>query len=180
MIKDIIEFIEAKDGVTVALLDQDKIKYDLIYREICRKNSCGSYGRNYMCPPSCGEAEDMIAECQSYPKAVLYSSFYEIEDSFDIEGMMDAGEKAQMIALSVQKKLLRETDLEYKHLGAGGCKLCPKCAMLEGIPCRNPRLALTSLEACCIDVSTTAKNAGMKYTNGANTVTFFGLILYRE
>lgn len=36
---------------------------------------------------------------------------------------------------------------------------------------------MTSLEACGIDVARTTASTPLRYTNGANTVTFFGLIL---
>lgn len=66
------------------------------------------------------------------------------------------------------------------HLGAGGCKVCPTCAKREGQPCRYPENAMPSLESCGVNVYNTAKAAGLKYINGQNTVTYFGMVLWNE
>ena len=42
----------------------------------------------------------------------------------------------------------------------------------------NPALAMSSLEAYGIDVAQLAKQAGMKYINGVNTVTYFGAVFF--
>ena len=39
---------------------------------------------------------------------------------------------------------------------------------------------MPSLEAYGIYVAKTAENAGLRYCNGENTVTFFGMILFCE
>jgi len=44
-------------------------------------------------------------------------------------------------------------------LGAGPCRLCPTCPVESG-SCRYPERARPSMEACGIDVFTTAHNAG--------------------
>ena len=66
------------------------------------------------------------------------------------------------------------------HLSGGGCGLCPTCAQADGEPCRFPDRALSSLEAYGIDVYNTSKSTELKYVNGPDTVTYFGMILFRE
>ena len=66
------------------------------------------------------------------------------------------------------------------HLSCGGCGLCVQCARVMDEPCRHPDRAMASLESYGVDVYTTARNAGLAYTNGPNTVTYFGLVLYGE
>ena len=61
-------------------------------------------------------------------------------------------------------------------LSAGGCRLCERCAKLDDEPCRMPDKAMTSLEACGVDVYNTTKKTELKYINGQNTVTFFGAV----
>ena len=39
---------------------------------------------------------------------------------------------------------------------------------------------MLSLESCGVDVYNTSRATDLKYINGQNTVTFFGLLLYRE
>ena len=69
---------------------------------------------------------------------------------------------------------------EALHLGAGGCRLCEICGKREGIPCRNPKRAMRSLEAYGVNVSLLASLANMKYINGQNTVTYFGAVFMKE
>ena len=66
------------------------------------------------------------------------------------------------------------------HLGAGGCRMCFRCAKLEGRPCPFPDRALASLEAYGMDVTALAALTGMPYINGPNTVTYFGAVLREE
>ena len=48
----------------------------------------------------------------------------------------------------------------------------------KGEPCRFPEKAFPSLEAYGVFVSKLAQACGMRYINGANTVTYFGVVLY--
>jgi predicted metal-binding protein len=66
-------------------------------------------------------------------------------------------------------------------LNAGCCTICPKCAYLDNRkPCRNPDLAVASVEAYGIDVMKMEVNAGIPYYNGKGTYSFVGLILFQE
>ena len=48
----------------------------------------------------------------------------------------------------------------------------------DGEPCRHPDKALASLEGSGVDVYNTTKDTPLKYINGQNTVTFFGMVLW--
>lgn len=150
------------------------------FRKICESNSCGAYNRCYMCPPDCGDIHEMMEQVQSFKSGMLYQYVATIEDSFDIEGMM-AGKKA-FVAVSqrVNEKVKSILPANFMHLAAGGCGLCEKCAKTDDLPCRFPDKALPSMESAGIDVYHTSKNAGLKYINGENTVTYFGIVLYGE
>ena len=62
-------------------------------------------------------------------------------------------------------------------MSAGGCRLCPRCAKVDDQPCRHPDRALPPMEGAGIDVYRTTKSTDLKYINGPNTVTYFGLLL---
>lgn len=162
------------------IVDVKDIVLDKIFRKMCESNACGNYGKNYTCPPDVGDIEELMSKVKSYSKAVVYQTVGELEDSYDFEGMMEAG--AQHTAL-VQKMWDVTDEMNYKnllHLGAGGCHLCPVCGKISGTPCAHPKRAMSSLEAHGINVSKLAEQAGMKYINGQNTVTYFGVILLGE
>ncbi len=94
---------------------------------------------------------------------------------------MEAAEKHSKLELSIQKRLLAESGEErFLHLSGGGCRLCERCGILDGVPCRFPELALPPLEGYGVNVSATAGNIGIPYINGKDTVTYFGAVLFEE
>ena len=175
-LKLIQQAIEAAGAHRAAIVSQADIVYDPVFRDICASNACGMYGRCHMCPPDVGPIDELIAQAKEYPYGVLYQNVYTIEDSFDIEGMIEA--KAAHSAFTRRIDAMRAGD--SLHLGAGGCGVCERCAKRDGLPCRFPEQALPSMEAYGVDVYHTAENAGMKYINGANTITYFSLLLFRS
>lgn len=160
----------AKNAAIVAV---DQIELEAKFRELCASNACGMYGRCWTCPPDIGEIDALMEKLRSYRSALVYQTIFPLEDSFDFEGMMEAGRRHNEL---VQK--LRKEIPEGLHLGAGGCKVCSPCAKQSDEPCRYPDRAIASLEAHGVNVSKLAALAGMKYINGANTVTYFGAIFF--
>ena len=160
------------------VIEADKIETDRCFRNMCASNSCGMYGRCYMCPPDVGEIDILMAELRNYDYALVYQTVTALEDSYDFEGMVEAKKKTYPIA---QKLRTRFSDMDITkvlHLGAGGCGVCKQCAKQTGESCRFPELAMPSLEAYGVNVSSLAGSADMKYTNGQNTVTYFGAVLF--
>lgn len=156
-----------------------KVITDSVFRQICEGNGCGKFGRCYMCPPDIGPLDDLIEKIRQFTHAVLYQSVGSIEDSFDFEGMMEAGHAHCMLSQQIRKKL--ESFLpDHLHLTGGGCHLCERCAKLDSLPCRHPDVALSSLEAYGIDVYRTSLATDLRYINGENSVTFFGIILFSD
>jgi predicted metal-binding protein len=162
---------------TAVLLRQD-IVLDAMFRDICKSNGCGNYGKCYMCPPDVGGIEELIEKAQTFDNAVMYQAIYAIEDSFDFEGMQAAGKAFNLCARRIHEKAKEMFQEPWLHLAAGGCRTCETCAKRENLPCRSPGEALASLESYGVDVYRTSSRAGLKYTNGANTVTYFGMLLF--
>ena len=159
------------------ILGREQIVLSDTFREICRTGGCGAYGRCWVCPPYIGEIHDLMEKVRAFPKALWYQSVGEIEDSFDFEGMMAAGRAHAQLSQRIQGTL---PPGEYLHLSCGGCHLCDKCAAQEGQPCRFPEKALHPVEGYGVDVYQTTKETELKYINGQNTVTYFGMVLFKE
>ena len=68
------------------------VKTDAAFRKMCEQNLCGNYGRSWMCPPDAGPIEELMAEVRAYSHILVYQTVGELEDSYDFEGMMEAGE----------------------------------------------------------------------------------------
>ncbi len=161
-------------------IEQGRIVLSASFRDICATNACGKYGRCYMCPPDVGEIEELIAMVRRYPRAVVYQTISPLEDSFDHEGMVDASANHAQLSQRLQKKAEGILAPGFLHLSCGGCRLCDPCLKQEGLPCRYPDQALPSVESYGIDVYNTVKDTSLKYINGQNTVTYFGMLLFDE
>ena len=161
-----------------AVVDAAQIRTDRLFRELCAANACGMYGKCYMCPPDIGEIEALMAEVHCFDHALVYQRIGLLEDSFDVEGMMEAKTAHRALAQSLRPLFAREEMTKVLHLGCGGCGLCRPCAKVKGESCVHPDLAMSSLEAYGIDVAHLAALGGMKYINGADTVTYFGAVLF--
>ena len=142
-----------------AVVPVEKVETDASFRKLCESNVC--------------------AELRSYRYMLVYQSIGRLEDSYDFEGMMAAGERHSTLT----KAFIQITEGDRRlgrhvNLGAGGCRICPTCAKKDDLPCRHPDKAITSLEAYGVNVSRLAAAAGMKYINGQNTVTYFSGLLF--
>ena len=166
-------------GATRAsVISANAIETNACFRDMCAANACGMYGKCYMCPPDVGEIEALMSEIGRYEYALVYQTVSELEDSYDYEGMVEAKKRTYPLAQALRDVFSTWRITNVLHLGAGGCGVCERCAKQEGKPCRQPTLALPSLEAYGVNVSRLAAAAGMKYINGQNTVTYFGAVLF--
>lgn len=179
-INSLNQMVIKKGAHNSSIIKVSDIYFDPALRKACEQNYCGNFGKNWTCPPLCGDVNVLIKRAKQYSHAILFQSIYSLEDSYDFEGMVDAQKKHNFIVKEVliaAKEMLGDNLLV---LGAAGCSECEVCAKKTEEPCRHPDLAITSLEAYGIYVSEIAKQGGLKYINGKNTVTYFGMLLFNE
>lgn len=174
-----MEWLRCAGADTVSLLRPAEIPFAPELRALCEQNACGNYGKCWTCPPLCGDVNALAAKVAAFKQGILFSKIYRLEDSFDVEGMRAGRLDFGQITRALQNAAAAEPG-PVLVLSAGGCALCEICAARENLPCRHPDKALLSLEACGIEVSALAKQCGVKYINGANTVTYFGAIFWNE
>lgn len=160
------------------MLEGSRLVTSPTFRDICRSNGCGKYGSCWVCPPEIGEIEPLIASLSAYRHVLWYQTIASIEDSFDIEGMLDAGKHHAQVSQAIHTALKTVGTDHFLHLSCGGCHLCERCA--KPLPCRHPDRALPSLEGYGVDVYNTTKDTPLAYINGTNTVTYFGAVLFME
>ena len=158
----------------------ERIVLSAEFADICRSNSCGNFGMCWMCPPDVGDVEKLMARVRRFRRGLLYQTIGALEDSFDIEGMEAAARAHAWTSQRIQAALQPLLEGERFHLSCGGCNLCERCARRDDAPCRMPDRALPPMEAAGIDVYNTTKDTPLKYINGQNTVTYFGLVLFDE
>lgn len=134
------------------------------------------YGKTWACPPAVGTVEECRARCLSYKTAMVFNAVYPLEDSFDYEGMMQGHSAFKDLCDQLYERVRPQLN-QFLLLSSEGCKRCKSCTY-PSAPCRKPDLLFPSLEGFGIQVSKLADCANMKYTNGENTVTYFGMLLF--
>ena len=146
-------------------------------RTLCEMNSCGAFGTNWGCPPGCGTVDELSCKVREYLSGVVYQYVGALEDSFDYEGMMEAGRVFGGITDGIRSFVQANVPASFV-LGAGGCTLCGTCTYPDA-PCRFPERKNISVEACGINVSVLCAKCGLDYIHGPNTVTNTGVVLFR-
>ena len=177
--EQLIQIALAFGADRAAIIEEKDIVTNPAFREMCAANRCRTYGKCYMCPPDIGPVDELIGKLRSYPYALFYQKVTELDDHFDFEGMIRARREFGKISRRLLTACGPIVGPDALHLSVGGCGVCGVCAKVTGEPCRLPDLALSSLEAYAVDVAGTCRNTGMNYINGQDTVTYFGMILFR-
>lgn len=173
--------LAVEEGAAKAqVIAQEKIVLSDEFYDICKSNACGQFGRCHMCPPDVGDIHTLMARVSDYPKALIYQTISPLEDSYDWEGMQAASKNHAMLSQRFRARLDPMLKSGNLHLSCGGCGLCDECTKVDGLPCRFPEDAMASMESYGVDVYKTTKDTNLKYINGPNTVTFFGLALFKE
>lgn len=174
----LVSGVQSLGADIASVIDANKIETDSSFRSLCSSNACGLYGKCWMCPPDIGDIEDLMATLGQYDYALIYQQIGRLEDSYDFDGMMKAKQKHYRLSQNIRTVFSEQGLKEVLHLGSGGCGVCEKCTKADALPCRYPELAMSSLEAYGINVSRLSEATGMNYTNGENTVTYFGAVLF--
>ena len=155
-----------------------EIRFIREVRGMCEANTCRKYNKTWACPPAIGTLEECQERVQKYDKMLVFSVKWDIEDSFDFEGMVAGGDKFKQVCRAVDKAV-RPYMKDYLVLANEGCDTCRECTYPDA-PCRFPEQTHGSLEGYGILVSELAEQAKINYINGANTVTYFGGIAFQS
>ena len=107
-------------------LDVSTIRLMPEVREMCAKNTCGMYGRNWCCPPGSGSLEECEKKIRQYTKGILVQTVGELEDALDGEAMMETEQQHKEHFYSMQK-ILEEKYPGMLAIGSGTCTRCKKC-----------------------------------------------------
>jgi len=147
-------------------------------RSLCEGNVCRNYGTTWACPPAVGTIDECKDKILEYDMAMVFNAKYDLEDSFDYESML-FGHKEFKKVCDKLADLIKENTMEFLLLSNEGCIRCSDCTYPHD-PCRFPEKLFPSVEGYGIMVDALARSANINYINGENTVTYFGLLLYRN
>ncbi len=159
-----------------AIVDVSSIVFNEKFREYCRADVCGRFGKTWNCPPAVGEFEKCKNHALSFDKAFVFTHTGEISDFSDMTAMNRLRDETMEMLSDISAKL-REKEIRFQPLGCGSCNDCEKCTYPDA-PCRYPEKAVPPVESYGIDVKTLADANGMTYYADSGIVTFFCIILY--
>lgn len=103
---------------------------------------CDGYGQCLTCPPHSPTPELTRRMLEYYKDALLIHG----DEYTDIRS----------IVVKIEREMFLDGYFKAFGMGAGPCELCDACAEF----CRHPNKTRPSLEACGIDVFTTARSNG--------------------
>lgn len=144
-------------------------------RAMCAADQCGAYGKTWTCPPHCGTLEECASTIQRYRHGLLLQTVGTLEKTIDTKAYRRT-EEAHLSRLSELLAHIRQADPDALCLGAGGCRICKRCAYPA--PCRFPAQAMSSMEGYGLFVTQVCRDNGMAYHHGEKTITFTGCILF--
>ena len=156
-----------------AVIKTSDVTFSPEVRQMCEVNRCGRYNTTWACPPGIGTLEECMARCRVFENCAVFSKAYQLEDSFDFEGMMEGHEQFSEASEELRKMI----EGKFLMLSVEGCSKCGKCTYPDA-PCRFPEKLSGSLEGYGIFVNRLAGAAGMPYNSGPNTVTYFAAVFF--
>ncbi|MEG2258967.1 MAG: DUF2284 domain-containing protein [Oscillospiraceae bacterium] len=172
---DIIRLARDKGFSETAELDVSTIELMPEVREMCATNTCHQYGKNWACPPGCGEIEDCKRKIGQYAQGVLVQTVGQLEDSWDFEEMKETEQRHKKMFNELIEEI-SASGLDMLPVGAGTCTRCKECTYPQS-PCRFPDKAMSSMEAYGMLVNQICKSNGVPYNHGTNTVCYTSCIL---
>lgn len=146
-------------------------------REMCASGKCAMYDKRWSCPPGCGTLSECRELLKGYTYGVLVQSIGALEDSFDIEIMMET-EATHKKRFYDMRQVLRGQGLTVLAAGAGCCTVCEECTYPHA-RCRFPEQRMSSMEAMGMLVAEVCKANSLPYFYGENTIAYTSCFLLR-
>jgi len=126
---------------------------------------CDGYGQCLVCPPFTPTAEETRRVLDGYRRAVLIH--------------FGPGVRATKTVAALEREIFLKGAWKAFGLGCGPCDICKECPVEKGL-CRFSERARPAMEACGIDVFSTARKAGFPIEvvrTYRQTMNRYGLIL---
>lgn len=146
---------------------------DVRFLDLCRENTCGSWGTNWGCPPGWDRKLDSLLG--EYDTAVLLEKTFACAPT-DAEGTRAAGEESHRTVREAACALRRE-GFACMGFSDGGCRYCGVCSYPE--PCRFPDMLVPSISAIGLDLGRYLEGLGRRLEFRDDRVTLYGLLLVR-
>lgn len=162
-------------------LDREELVFSERVRSICREE-CPRYGTSWACPPGVGTVEECRKRCENYDGVFVFTTIAEVQDVENMEETLATRAAHEAVTRQIQEileeSLGKNLDRTTLALSAESCAICKKCTYPDA-PCRHPLKMIPCIESFGLLVPALAEKAGIEFMNGANIVTWFGMVLFR-
>ena len=157
-------------------MEPKDLEFSQRVRWIC-EHECAQYGKSWACPPGVGTVEQCRKHCLDYNRCLVISTVTEVADIADIRETLATRQAHEEITDQVAR-LMRQCGGEPFVLSTESCAICPRCAILDGAPCRFPEKMHPCVESHGINVVPILEKLGLDFQFGANVVTWISLLLF--
>ena len=144
-------------------------------RDMCNADKCMIFGKNWGCPPHCGSVEECQQKMHAYTNGILLQTTGHMTKTIDSKCYRET-EWRHLTNFYALADIVREAYPNALCLGAGGCRICKKCAYPD--PCRFPEKTMSSMEGYGLFVTQVCRDAGIPYHYGDRTITYSACILF--
>ena len=120
MTRQIIDF----GARNAAVVPVSEVRFEACFRDMCSSNACGKFGRCWTCPPDIGPIDELMDTAKTFSYILVYQTVGTLEDSFDFEGMQEAGNIHNRLCQKVLQWSKTQPFQRSLSLGAGGCRVC--------------------------------------------------------
>ncbi len=159
-----VEEISRRYGVEAKLINPETIRVQDWVRMKCQFG-CGGYGARLTCPPHSPTPVQTKEIIKDYKNALLIHSH--------------SSRKVKEAVPEIERELFLKGFYKAWGMGAGPCNLCDQCDIEAG--CRFPRKARPAMEACGVDVYSTARANGFPIevvTSREQEQNHYGVVLF--
>lgn len=154
----------------------EELEFSQRVRWIC-EHECSQYGTSWACPPGVGTVEQCREKCTRFQTCLVIATVTEVEDISNIHETLATRGDHEAITDQVAG-ILRSLGVEPYILSTESCALCPRCACLDGQPCRFPERMHPCVESQGINVIPMLEKNGLPFQYGQNIVTWISMFFY--
>lgn len=157
-------------------LDISEIEFKEEVRHIC-KQECERYNTSWSCPPAVGTVKECRERCESYEKALLFTTLAEVSDISNMKETLATRREHEEIVHGICREL-DAAGLERLALSSDSCAICESCSWPKA-PCRHPDEMMPCIESYGILVTSAAEKLSMDFFYDSRTVVWYGMIFLR-
>ncbi|MCR5537917.1 MAG: DUF2115 family protein [Lachnospiraceae bacterium] len=160
------------------VVTSDRLEFYEKVRRLCDRSACRFQGTTWACPPAVGTLDECREKVAPYEKMLLISTPFLLSDLLDFRELDYTSRDFHVITQDLGARL-RPLLGDFFMMSNESCIECEKCTY-PNAPCRYPERLQPSIEGFGFLVAELAKKAGIPYTNGQSTSTYFGAVFYNE